>query len=93
MNCNKTTTKLQKRTMELDYPLLAEYDFRRDTRNPDINIDLKPMAILRPYQEKALRKMFCCVMNSARTNELRMMFLLNRKGSDPCPPLKPPWLT
>ena len=44
--------------MELDYPLLAEYDFRRDTRNPDINIDLKPMAILRPYQEKALRKMF-----------------------------------
>ena len=49
---------LQKRTMELDYPLLAEYDFRRDTRNPDINIDLKPMAILRPYQEKALRKMF-----------------------------------
>ena len=29
--------------------------------------------------------MFCCVMNSARTNELRMMFLLNRKGSDPCP--------
>ena len=49
---------LQRRTMELDYPLLAEYDFRRDNRNPDINIDLKPMAILRPYQEKALRKMF-----------------------------------
>jgi hypothetical protein len=24
----------------------------------DINIDLKPTAILRPYQEKALRKMF-----------------------------------
>ena len=49
---------LQRRTMELDFPLLAEYDFRRDNRNPDINIDLKPMAILRPYQEKALRKMF-----------------------------------
>jgi DNA excision repair protein ERCC-3 len=49
---------LQKRTMELDFPLLAEYDFRHDTVNPDINIDLKPMAILRPYQEKALRKMF-----------------------------------
>lgn len=49
---------LQKRTMELDFPLLAEYDFRHDTHNPDINIDLKPAAILRPYQEKSLRKMF-----------------------------------
>ncbi|XP_040581556.1 general transcription and DNA repair factor IIH helicase/translocase subunit XPB [Lepeophtheirus salmonis] len=49
---------LQKRTMELDFPLLAEYDFRNDTLNPDINIDLKPMAVLRPYQEKSLRKMF-----------------------------------
>ena len=49
---------LQKRTMELDYPLLAEYDFRHDSVNPDINIDLKPMAVLRPYQEKSLRKMF-----------------------------------
>ena len=49
---------LQKRTMELDFPLLAEYDFRHDTINPDINIDLKPMAVLRPYQEKSLRKMF-----------------------------------
>jgi len=49
---------LQQRTMALEYPLLAEYDFRNDTLNPDINIDLKPMAILRPYQEKSLRKMF-----------------------------------
>jgi len=49
---------LQQRTMALDYPLLAEYDFRNDTINPDINIDLKPMATLRPYQEKSLRKMF-----------------------------------
>ena len=49
---------LQQRTMALDYPLLAEYDFRNDTHNPDINIDLKPMATLRPYQEKSLRKMF-----------------------------------
>ena len=49
---------LQQRTMAMDYPLLAEYDFRNDTINPDINIDLKPMATLRPYQEKSLRKMF-----------------------------------
>merc|ERR1719213_187901 len=44
--------------MAMDYPLLAEYDFRNDTINPDINIDLKPMATLRPYQEKSLSKMF-----------------------------------
>lgn len=50
--------KLQKRCIELEYPLLAEYDFKNDTVNPDIHVDLKPSAILRPYQEKSLRKMF-----------------------------------
>ncbi|XP_077129362.1 general transcription and DNA repair factor IIH helicase/translocase subunit XPB [Ranitomeya variabilis] len=49
---------LQKRCIYLEYPLLAEYDFRNDTMNPDINIDLKPTAVLRPYQERSLRKMF-----------------------------------
>ncbi|XP_050452122.1 general transcription and DNA repair factor IIH helicase subunit XPB [Cataglyphis hispanica] len=49
---------VQKRCIELEYPLLAEYDFRNDSVNPDINIDLKPSAVLRPYQEKSLRKMF-----------------------------------
>lgn len=49
---------IQKRCIDIDYPLLAEYDFRNDTHNPDINIDLKPAAVLRPYQEKSLRKMF-----------------------------------
>ncbi|CAH2091090.1 unnamed protein product [Euphydryas editha] len=49
---------IQKRCIELEFPLLAEYDFRNDTVNPDINIDLKPTAVLRPYQEKSLRKMF-----------------------------------
>lgn len=50
--------ELQKRCITLEYPLLAEYDFRNDSVNPDINIDLKPTAVLRPYQEKSLRKMF-----------------------------------
>lgn len=49
---------IQKRCIELEHPLLAEYDFRNDTVNSDINIDLKPSAVLRPYQEKCLRKMF-----------------------------------
>lgn len=49
---------IQKRCIELDYPLLAEYDFKNDTYNPDIAMDLKPSTLLRPYQEKSLRKMF-----------------------------------
>ncbi|RWS22593.1 DNA excision repair protein haywire-like protein, partial [Leptotrombidium deliense] len=49
---------LQRRCIYLEYPLLAEYDFKNDSVNPDINIDLKPSAVLRPYQEKSLRKMF-----------------------------------
>ncbi|KAK2705925.1 hypothetical protein QYM36_016069 [Artemia franciscana] len=49
---------LQKSCIALEYPLLAEYDFIKDTQNPDIPIDLKPNAILRPYQERALGKMF-----------------------------------
>lgn len=49
---------LQKRCIELEYPLLAEYDFRNDTVNPDLKMDLKPTTVLRPYQEKSLRKMF-----------------------------------
>ncbi|OUC43705.1 phage tail component protein [Trichinella nativa] len=49
---------LQKRCIEIEHPLLAEYDFRNDTSNPNLCIDLKPSAVLRPYQEKSLRKMF-----------------------------------
>uniref|UniRef100_A0A6P8IG39 General transcription and DNA repair factor IIH helicase/translocase subunit XPB n=1 Tax=Actinia tenebrosa TaxID=6105 RepID=A0A6P8IG39_ACTTE len=49
---------LQRRCIDLDYPLLAEYDFKNDTVNADLNMDLKPTTVLRPYQEKSLRKMF-----------------------------------
>ena len=49
---------LQRRCNELEYPLLAEYEFRHDTENISIPIDLKPTTVLRPYQEKSLRKMF-----------------------------------
>jgi DNA excision repair protein ERCC-3 len=38
---------LQKRCIELEYPLLAEYDFRNDTLNPNLGIDLRPSASLR----------------------------------------------
>ncbi|KAK6041604.1 phage tail component protein, partial [Cooperia oncophora] len=54
----ETIETVQKRCIELEYPLLAEYDFRNDTMNPNLGIDLKPSTTLRPYQEKSLRKMF-----------------------------------
>ena len=40
------------------YPLLEEYDFRGDVRNPNLQIDLRPSTVIRPYQEKSLSKMF-----------------------------------
>ncbi|KAL4186917.1 hypothetical protein AMTRI_Chr09g36580 [Amborella trichopoda] len=42
----------------LNFPMLEEYDFRNDTVNPDLNMELKPHAQPRPYQEKSLSKMF-----------------------------------
>lgn len=42
----------------LNYPMLEEYDFRNDTVNPDLEMELKPQARPRPYQEKSLSKMF-----------------------------------
>lgn len=38
--------------------MLEEYDFRNDTVNPNLEIDLKPATIIRPYQETSLSKMF-----------------------------------
>jgi DNA excision repair protein ERCC-3 len=38
--------------------MLEEYDFRNDHVNPNLNIDLKPITAIRPYQEKSLSKMF-----------------------------------
>jgi len=49
---------IKKRCNEIDYPMLEEYDFRNDTTNPNLEIDLKPITVIRPYQEKSLSKMF-----------------------------------
>ncbi|AAS53651.1 AFR280Wp [Eremothecium gossypii ATCC 10895] len=49
---------VKRRCQEIDYPVLEEYDFRNDNRNPDLEIDLKPSTQIRPYQEKSLSKMF-----------------------------------
>nr|CAG8562149.1 10328_t:CDS:10 [Entrophospora candida] len=44
--------------IDKDYPMLEEYDFRNDTNLPTLDIDLKPITVIRPYQEKCLSKMF-----------------------------------
>lgn len=49
---------VQKRCLELGFPVLEEYDFRNDTTNANLEIDLKPTAQIRSYQEKSLSKMF-----------------------------------
>jgi DNA excision repair protein ERCC-3 len=46
------------RCSQIGYPLTEEYDFQGDTINPTLDIDLKPAAQIRPYQEQALSKMF-----------------------------------
>ena len=38
--------------------MLEEYDFRNDAANPDLPIALKPGVSHRPYQDKAMAKMF-----------------------------------
>ncbi|EDO17875.1 hypothetical protein Kpol_1043p66 [Vanderwaltozyma polyspora DSM 70294] len=55
---NESVELVKRRCQEIDYPVLEEYDFRNDHRNPDLDIDLKPSTQIRPYQEKSLSKMF-----------------------------------
>mmetsp|Transcript_1805 Transcript_1805/g.4604 ORF Transcript_1805/g.4604 Transcript_1805/m.4604 type:complete len:631 (-) Transcript_1805:282-2174(-) len=50
--------EIKKRSMELDCPLLEEYDFLNDFFIPSIKIDLNPTTAIRRYQEKAISKMF-----------------------------------
>ncbi|KAI7905768.1 P-loop containing nucleoside triphosphate hydrolase protein [Cokeromyces recurvatus] len=49
---------VKKRCNDIDYPMLEEYDFRNDSINANLDIDLKPTTTIRPYQEKSLSKMF-----------------------------------
>jgi DNA excision repair protein ERCC-3 len=50
---------VKRQAIELDYPLMEEYDFRNDHINPNIPLmDLKPHTRIRRYQERSLAKMF-----------------------------------
>jgi DNA excision repair protein ERCC-3 len=50
--------EVKKRCIALDLPLMEEYDFRNDSVNATLDIDLSPKCIIRDYQEKSLAKMF-----------------------------------
>ncbi|KAF3319217.1 DNA repair helicase RAD25 [Orbilia oligospora] len=56
--CAEGVEKVQKQCLTLGYPLLEEYDFRNDSRNANLDMDLRPQAQIRHYQEKSLSKMF-----------------------------------
>jgi DNA excision repair protein ERCC-3 len=47
-----------KQCLDIGYPAVSEYDFEGDTVNANLPIDLKASTSIRPYQEKALSKMF-----------------------------------
>jgi DNA excision repair protein ERCC-3 len=50
---------VKRQAIELDYPLMEEYDFRNDYANPNVPLmDLKPHTRIRRYQERSLAKMF-----------------------------------
>lgn len=49
---------VKRRCIEMDYPLLEEYDFTNDATCESVVISLKPTTVLRRYQEKCLSKLF-----------------------------------
>lgn len=49
---------IKKRCIEIDYPLIEEYDFSNDSKLEHLEIDLKPTSQIRSYQEICLNKMF-----------------------------------
>jgi len=57
ISSNKRDT-VAKQCLDIGYPAISEYDFANDHENPNLAIDLRPATQIRPYQEKALSKMF-----------------------------------
>ena len=49
---------VQEVCLTIDLPLLAEYEYLADKNIPNLKMDLNADCVLRPYQEKSLRKMF-----------------------------------
>lgn len=51
-------SKARQKALSMNIPFSDEYDFRSDDSNPDLELDLRQATAIRPYQEKALSKMF-----------------------------------
>lgn len=54
----KDVETVKSRCIDIKLPITEEYDFRNDVRNANLEIDLRPSARIRDYQEKSLSKMF-----------------------------------
>lgn len=54
----KNVEEVKKRCIEIDYPLIEEYDFKNDEKLASLDMDLKPASQIRSYQEICLNKMF-----------------------------------
>ena len=50
--------KIKAEWLSSNFPLLEEYDFKRDLVTPNLGIELDTITKIRPYQEMALSKMF-----------------------------------
>jgi DNA excision repair protein ERCC-3 len=65
--------KVKRQSIELDYPLMEEYDFKNDNTNASVpQMDLKPHTRIRRYQERSLAKMF----GNGRARSVRLQALL-----------------
>jgi DNA excision repair protein ERCC-3 len=51
-------TVVKEAANKANYPLMQEYDFKNDRKNPNLKIDIRPSTKIRTYQEKSLAKMF-----------------------------------
>ncbi|KAJ9099371.1 hypothetical protein QFC20_005724 [Naganishia adeliensis] len=49
--------RVKRQCQIIGLPVLEEYDFHANTINLNLDIDLKPMTVIRSYQETALSKM------------------------------------
>lgn len=49
---------VKKAALARNCPLTQEYEYRRDARSPDLNMDLLDHVVIRPYQSKSLLKVF-----------------------------------
>lgn len=55
---DEKVSAVAQRCLALHFPALEEYDFRNDDINVNLEIDLRPETLIRPYQERCLSKMF-----------------------------------